>query len=55
MPKQFDCIVINPPWLAASRLQGDSGIGDGVYDEKGLMLQNSIRLASTHLYNQKDC
>jgi len=53
--KQFDWIVINPPWLAASRLEGDSGLGDAVYDEGSLMLQNSIRLASIHHFNQKDC
>jgi methylase of polypeptide subunit release factors len=32
LPKAFDWILINPPWLAASRLDGESAIGEGVYD-----------------------
>jgi methylase of polypeptide subunit release factors len=45
MPKQFDWIVINPPWIAASRMEGESSLADAVYDDSN-MFENSLLLAS---------
>lgn len=47
LPKKFDWIVINPPWIAASRMEGESSLADAVYDDSN-MLVNSLQLSSTH-------
>ncbi len=49
--KQFDLIFINPPWIAASKLEGDSVIGDGIYDKDSKMLINSLTLASNNIFS----
>jgi hypothetical protein len=38
LPSLFDWIILNPPWMAASKLPGESVIVDGVYDKDFLML-----------------
>lgn len=38
LPKVFDYILINPPWISAPKMQGESVLADGVYDEKSKML-----------------
>lgn len=44
-PHKFDWIVINPPWLVSSKIEGESALADAVYDDS-LMLKNSLKLAS---------
>lgn len=48
LPKTFDFITINPPWLVASKMEGESLVADGVYDKNAAMLENSIKLASNY-------
>ena len=48
LQKAFDLIFINPPWISASKLAGNSVIGDGVYDKDSQMLINSLTLASNN-------
>lgn len=31
-PKSYDWIVVNPPWLIASKSDSESALTDGVYD-----------------------
>jgi methylase of polypeptide subunit release factors len=45
LPKQFDWIVINPPWLVSSKFEGESVLTDGVYDNSD-MLKNALKLSS---------
>jgi hypothetical protein len=32
LPKTYDWIAINPPWLISSKMEGESVLTDGVYD-----------------------
>lgn len=43
-PKTFDWIVINPPWLIASKADSESALTDGVYDHSD-MLRNALQLS----------
>jgi methylase of polypeptide subunit release factors len=49
LPKTFDWIVVNPPWLSSSKMEGESVMLDGVYDDSH-MLRHSFTLASTLPY-----
>jgi hypothetical protein len=40
---------VNPPWIPASKLEGESVIADGVYDKNSKMLTSSLKLASISL------
>lgn len=55
VPKKFDYVIINPPWLSASKFEGESMIAEGVYDKDSMVLENSLKLASTLYTIQKEC
>lgn len=48
LPRTYQWIVVNPPWLSSSKMGGESLMMDGVYDESH-MLRHSFALASTFL------
>ena len=49
LPDKFDWIVVNPPWLDASCLPGESIISLGIYDKDQVMIENSLNIASIYM------
>lgn len=50
LPKSYDLIVSNPPWIQASNLTLSDPIENSVYDEDAKFLHSSFKFASTRDY-----
>ena len=49
-PLKYDLIMINPPWVHAKQIEGESMLQMGVYDEKATFLQNSLNKAGNSIF-----